>query len=147
MKPDITFVLARVLGPVLVAAGVMLITQTTRIAATMMGLLANDALLVLVGFLSLMIGLGLIVLHQRWSSFSAIIVSVLGWAFVVRGLSALFAPLFMHRGAEWILAHPQSLPIAGCVAALIGVWLTYAGYIAGTLRVDTSGELGDPRRS
>lgn len=146
MKPDTTFVLARVLGPVLIAAGVMLITQTHRVISVMMGFLANDPLLVFAGFLSLMIGLGLIVLHQRWSSFSAIVISVLGWAFVLRGVGALFAPQFLHRGAEFILATPMALPIVGCVTALIGVWLAYAGYIAGTLRVETASELGDPRR-
>jgi len=146
MKPDITFMLARVLGPLLIAAGVMLITQTTRMVSAMMGVMADDGQLVLIGFLSLAIGLGLIVMHQRWSNFSAILISILGWAFLVRGLSALFAPQFLHAGAQWVLTTPQALPIAGCVAALLGVWLSYAGYIAGTLRVETAGELGDPRR-
>lgn len=146
MKPDVTFILARILGPVLIAGGVMLITQTTRIVSVMMGFLGNDTLLVFVAFLSLMVGLGLIALHNRWNSISAIIISVISWSFLVRGLLALFAPHWLHSGAQWILTNPLSLPIAGCVTALIGVWLSYAGYIAGTLRVDTSGELGDPRR-
>lgn len=146
MKSDTTFVLARVLGPALIAGGVMLITQTQRIVSVMMGLLTNDTLLVFVGFLSLMIGLGLIVAHQRWNSFSAIVISVLGWTFVLRGVGSLFAPQLLHRGAEFILTTPVALPIAGCVTALVGVWLSYAGYIAGTLRVETAGELGDPRR-
>ncbi|HRO03401.1 MAG TPA: hypothetical protein PLS69_07345 [Terricaulis sp.] len=147
MKPDVTFVLARVLGPLLIAAGVMLITQTTRIVGAMMGIMADDAELVLAGFLSLTIGLGLIVLHQRWNSFSAILISILGWAFLARGVMALFAPQFLHAGAQWILSNPNVLPIVGCVAALLGVWLSYAGYIAGTLRVEIAGgELGDPRR-
>jgi hypothetical protein len=28
------------------------------------------------------------------------------------------------------------MPIAGCVIALLGVWLSYTGYIAGTLRAE-----------
>jgi hypothetical protein len=146
MKPDVTFILARVLGPVLIIAGVLLITQTQRVLAAMMGFLANDALLMLIGFVNLAIGLGLIALHQRWSSFSAIVISVLGWAFALRGAAALLAPQLMHRGADFILANPVALPIAGCLTALVGVWLAYAGYIAGTMRVDSGGELGDPRR-
>jgi len=136
MKSDITFIIARVFGPVLIIAGVLLITQTDRIVTAMMGFLANDTLLLLVGFLSLMIGLTLIALHQRWNNFSAIIISVLGWAFVLRGAAALLAPHFLHRGAEFILTHAVALPIAGCVTALIGVWLAYAGYIGGFMRTD-----------
>lgn len=146
MKPDVTFILARVLGPVLIVAGVLLITQSARVLSAMMGFLASDALMLFAGFLSLMIGLGLIALHQRWNNFSAIVISVLGWAFALRGALALLAPQFLHRGADFILATPLTLPIAGCVTALIGVWLTYAGYIAGVLRVETAGALGDPRR-
>lgn len=146
MKPDTTFILARVLGPTLIAAGVLLITQADRVITAMLGFLGNDALLLFVGFLSLMIGLGLIALHQRWNSFSAIVISLLGWVFVARAALALFAPGFLRDGADFILANPMALPIAGCVTALIGVWLAYAGYIAGTLRVETAGELGDPRR-
>ena len=91
-------------------------------------------------------GAELIALHQRWNSFSAIVISLLGWLFVARSALALFAPGFLRDGADFILANPMALPIAGCVTALIGVWLSYAGYIAGTLRVETAGELGDPRR-
>lgn len=146
MKPDVTFILARVLGPVLILAGVLLITQTPRVINAMMGFLASDALMMFAGFLSLMIGLGLVALHQRWDGVSAILISVLGWMFVLRGAVALLAPQFLEQGAEWILANRIALPIAGCVTALIGVWLAYAGYIAGTMRVDRGGELGDPRR-
>ena len=147
MKPDTTFILARVLGPVLIVGGVMLITQTTRIVGVMMSFLGNDALLVFIAFLSLMIGLGLIALHNRWNGISAALISLISWSFVARGLLSLFAPQALHSGAQWMLTNPLILPIAGCVTALVGVWLAYAGYIAGTLRVETAGELGDPRRS
>lgn len=147
MKPDVTFILARVLGPVLIVAGALLISQTTRVVAAMMGFLSNDALLMSAGFLSLMIGLGLIALHQRWDGISAIIISLLGWLFALRGALVLLAPQFLHTGAQWILTYPMVLPIAGCVTALVGVWLAYAGYIAGTMRVDRGGGPGPTRRS
>jgi hypothetical protein len=145
MKPDVTFILARVLGPVLIVAGVLLITQTARVLSGMMSLLSNDGLLMFVGFITLMMGLGLIALHQRWNGISAILISLLGWLFTLRGAVLLLGPDLIHQGARFILATPIALPVAGCVTALIGVWLTYSGYIAGTLRVDPS-ELGDPRR-
>ena len=143
MKPDVTFILARVLGPVLIVAGALAIAQTARVVSAMMGVLSNDALLMFAGFFSLMIGLGLMALHQRWDGISAIVISVLGWVFALRGALVLLAPQFAHAGAQWIFTHPMVLPIAGCVTALVGVWLAYAGYIAGTMRVDQ----GNSRRS
>jgi hypothetical protein len=138
MKLDTTFVLARVIGPVLLFAGVLLITQPARMLSAMTGFISSDALLVLAGFITLIIGLGLVALHQRWDGFTAGFLSVLGWAVTLRGAMLLLAPELVRRAAGFVLTHANALPIAGLVLALIGVWLTYAGYIAGTLRVETA---------
>ncbi len=147
MRPDVTFILARMLGPLLIIGGILLITQTARILSVTTDFLSNDALLLLSGFIELILGLGVVTLHQRWNSFTAFIVSLLGWVILIEGMLLLFAPEMMREAANTILIYARAFPILGCVLALLGVWLTYAGYIAGTLRVETSGgELGDPRR-
>ncbi|MEZ5995556.1 MAG: hypothetical protein R3C25_07350 [Hyphomonadaceae bacterium] len=138
MKTDYTFVLARVLGPLLAIAGLMLITQSARMHAALTGFLLDEALLMFAGFVTLALGLMLVAFHQRWDSVTPSIISILGWLLTLRGAALLLAPDLVRRAAGFVDAQPNILPIAGCVLALIGVWLTYAGYVAGTLRVDTS---------
>ncbi len=138
MKPDTTFILARILGPLLVVAGVMLISQHARMRAMLGDFLGDDALMAFAGFTTLAIGLALIALHQRWDSISAGIISVLGWIMLARGAVLLLAPSLVRDAAFYVLTQPNIMPIAGCVIALIGVWLSYAGYIAGTLRAESS---------
>lgn len=137
MKPDTTFILARAIGPVLILFGALLITQPGRMLSAMTAFISNDGLLLLTGFVTLVVGLALIALHQRWDGFTAGFISVLGWAITLRGAMLLLTPTLVERAAGFVLEHATVLPIAGCVVALIGVWLTYAGYIAGTLRVET----------
>ncbi len=137
MKSDATFLIARVLGPLLIIGGVLLITQTARLLSAMTDFLASDALLLLAGMMDLVIGLSLIALHQRWNSFSAFIISAMAWIISIEGALLLLAPQVIQDAAGLFLAYAKALPILGCVLALIGVWLTYAGYIAGTLRVET----------
>lgn len=137
MKPDTTFILARAIGPVLIIAGALLITQPARMLSAMTAFISNDGLLVLTGFFTLLLGLGLVAVHQRWDGFTAGFISVLGWVLTLRGFILLTAPALVERAAGFVLEHATLLPIAGLVTALIGVWLTYAGYIAGTLRVET----------
>ena len=62
--------------------------------------------------------------------------SVFGVTFVIRGGIMLLAPDLILIAANFVDSQPQAIPIGGCVAALLGVWLTYTGYIAGMLRFD-----------
>ncbi len=136
MKPDVTFILARIIGPLFAVAGVMLISQHARMRAMLGDFLGNDALMVLAGFTTLAVGLGLIALHQRWDTITAGIISVIGWLMLVRGALLLLAPALVRDAGVYVITQPIVMPIAGCVIALLGVWLSYTGYIAGTLRAE-----------
>lgn len=138
MKPDTTFIAARIIGPLLVVAGVMLITQPHRMLAALSSFMLDPATFMLAGFVSLGAGLVLVVLHNRYDSITAVIVSAVGWLMTLRGGVILLAPSVVTSGAELVSRTPNFMPIVGCVMALLGVWLSYTGYIAGTLRVETS---------
>ena len=137
MKPDSTFIAARIVGPLLVVAGVMLITQSHRMMAALGSFMLDPATFMLAGFLSLAAGLALLTLHNRYDSLTAIIVSAVGWLMALRGGVVLLAPTLVTTAADFISRTPNALPLVGCVMALLGVWLSYTGYIAGTLRVET----------
>ncbi len=137
MRLDPTLVAARILGPLFVLAGILLITQPERAISLIGGYLADDSLLNLSAFISLIIGLTLVTFHQRWDTVTAAIISMIGWLLLARGGVMLLAPLdLVKQGLSFILDRRQIVPIGGCGAALLGVWLTYTGYIAGMLRFD-----------
>jgi hypothetical protein len=138
MKPDTTFIIARIIGPLCVVAGMMLISEHARMRAMIGDFLGNDALMAFTGFTMLALGLTLLALHQRWDSITAAIVSLIAWLTLARGVVLLLRPSLVRDAGVYVLTQPLVMPIAGCVIALIGVWLSYAGYIAGTLRAETS---------
>lgn len=138
MRHDSTLVAARILGPLLIVAGIMFITQTQRMRTSLAGFLLNDEVMITGGFLSLILGLALVTFHNRWDTISGGIISVIGYIMAIRGAVLLLAPQVMNDGADIIMRQPNFLPIIGCLMALLGVWLAYTGYISGTLRVDTS---------
>ena len=137
MKTDYTFVLARVFGPLMAVAGLMLIMQPARMRTTLVSFIIDDALLMFAGFMTLGLGLLLVAVHQRWDSFTACFISLIGWLMLIRGGVLLLAPDLVRQAVQYIDAQPMLFPITGCAVALIGVWLTYSGYVAGTLRADT----------
>lgn len=138
MQQDETYVAARIIGPLLIATGIAAIAQPERMMAGMADFIENDGLTYLAGFVTLALGLTLVTLHRRWHSITAIIISLIGWIAVVRGLLLLLAPVLIRDAAIYVINNSNLVPIAGCVFALIGVYLSYSGYIAGTLRVDTT---------
>jgi hypothetical protein len=72
------------------------------------------------------------VFHQYWRGLSAVLISLFGWLLALRGLVLLAAPELFARAA--VAASTGSVLravqfIFGFVA-LIGLWLTYTGWIA-----------------
>lgn len=134
MRHDSTLVLARVVGPILIVAGILLITQPGRIITSLGGYLLNDALLILAAFVSLVLGLAIVTYHHRWDTVSGIFISLIGYVLTLRGALLLLAPQVIHDAAMFVTTQPHVFPIGGCALALLGVWLAYVGYISGTLR-------------
>jgi drug/metabolite transporter (DMT)-like permease len=135
MKLDPTLVAARILGPLFALAGIMLIIAPDRAIASAQAF-SISPLLSMGAFVTLTIGLVLVALHQRFETVTASIITLIGWLCVARGGVMLLAPNLIEESADFISRNRQAVPIAGCVAALLGVWLTYTGYVAGMLRFD-----------
>ncbi|MBY0564362.1 MAG: hypothetical protein K2P58_09260 [Hyphomonadaceae bacterium] len=134
MRHDSTLVLARVVGPVLIIAGILLITQPDRVITSLGSYLLNDAVLILAAFMSLILGLAIVTYHPRWDTVSGIFISLIGYVLTLRGVVLLLAPQIMHDAVMFVTTQPHVFPIGGCAVALLGVWLAYVGYISGTLR-------------
>ncbi len=137
MKPDITFILARIIGPVFIVAGIMLISEHARMRAMIGDFLGSDALMAFTGFTLLFVSLTMLALHQRWDTITGALISVISWVTLARGALLLLRPSLVRDAGVYAVTQPLVMPIAGCVIALIGVWLSYSGYIAGTLRAET----------
>ena len=78
----------------------------------------------------LLVGLLIIAHHQYWSGLSAILISLFGWFLALRGLVLLVAPQLYARGAAAAQSMMRTTQIALGLLALIGLWLTFFGWIA-----------------
>jgi len=140
MKPDVTYIAARILGPLMIAVGVAFITQSGAMLSAAGDFMGTNAMRVLAGMIGMGAGLTIVVLHPRWDNITAILVTLTGWVLLVDGMLHLLAPNLLREGFLFVTGNPQFIPVTGCVVALAGVWLSYSGYIAGTLRVDVADE-------
>jgi vacuolar-type H+-ATPase subunit I/STV1 len=94
------------------------------------GFLHNPSLLLILGLISLAIGLAMVLAHNIWSGGAlAVVVTIVGWIALIKGLFFLY--LLPYVGAERLLRalhHPQLFYVCMAPSLAIGIYLTYGGY-------------------
>jgi hypothetical protein len=121
---------ARVIGPFLVMTTTIVAIRAPNMATMVTAFFANEALVWMTGGLLLFGGLLIIAHHQYWSGLAAILISLFGWYLALRGLVLLAAPQLIANGAAAALNWAPVVQAGFGLLALIGLWLTYAGWIA-----------------
>jgi hypothetical protein len=95
------------------------------------------------GALLLMWGSVIIAFHQYWRSVAAVLVSLLGWFLAIRGIFILAIPDVYDSAGKSL--EQNALPLVRAIfagLALIGLYLTYVGWVAkpaGQDRPDAAG--------
>jgi len=89
----------------------------------------NEATMLFLGMVSLIIGLAMILSYNVWDKNWQIIITILGWLSLIKGLAVLFVPEYIKK---WIkkMENAPFLPIALVVAIFIGLIITYLGFTA-----------------
>lgn len=81
------------------------------------------------GTMILILGVAMVVSHNVWVKNWQVVITVLGWMSLIKGLSLLFFPEFVKKWANKI-KDAQWLPIAFVVITFLGLAITYLGFTA-----------------
>lgn len=120
---------ARVLGPFLTIVTALIIYRLPTMAETFTDFFANEAMVWITGAMLLLSGLIIIAFHQYWRTLAAALVSLFGWFLALRGAVLLIAPNLIIRGGEAMMPHQTLLRLSFGLLTLIGLYLTYVGWI------------------
>jgi hypothetical protein len=106
----------------------MMIRKPTIMPA-IVGLLHDSPLMFIFGLVMLAAGLAMVLAHNVWSGASAVIVTLVGWASLIKGLLLLF--LTPEAEANLVLRNLRYQDLFYVYAGsslVIGLYLTYAGF-------------------
>ncbi len=125
--------IARLMGPLLLVLGVgMLIGLLGHGEAEYMtmlrGFMADIPLIIVFGMLTLVAGLAIVNAHNLWVPDWRVIVTVLGWLAIVRGVVAILFPIKVHEMGETVMASPTGPTTGAIIALVLGGILTWMGY-------------------
>jgi hypothetical protein len=125
---------ARVIGPYLLIVPTIVAVRapSASMETILSAFFQNDALVWIAGGLLLFLGLLIIAHHQYWSSPAAVGISLFGWFLALRGVVLLAAPQLIAGGAAAALNMIPVVQIGFGILMLVGLWLTFVGWIAKT---------------
>lgn len=127
---DTTRRFARVLGPFFTIVSVTVVTRTPDMRQLLAEFGASAIWPWVTGAFVLLGGVIVVALHPHWRGAAAVIVSLLGWMMVLRGILLLaFPDTFLSIAEHSIGAEPLWRTVFGAFA-VIGLYLVYVGWIA-----------------
>ncbi|HTX94645.1 MAG TPA: hypothetical protein VME67_07255 [Mycobacterium sp.] len=125
---DRTRFFCRALGPFLVVVDVTAVARASDMQVLLSQFEANSLWTWVTGAFILLFGLMMVAAHQYWRGAPAIIVSLLGWLIVLRGLLLFAFPTVFVSVANSMIG-AQAWWVTLCVIfALVGLYLAYVGW-------------------
>ncbi len=129
MSPRTLF-LSRLIGLYCILVALSMMTRRQVTVETVEALLRNPSMMLILGVITLTAGLAMVLGHNIWSGGGlAVVVTLVGWITLIKGLLFLFLPPQMEAGLFLGQLHYQKLfYLYGAISLVFGVYLAYGGF-------------------
>lgn len=121
---------ARVAGPFLILLSITVFLRYETLPMLLPSLMQDAPLVLITGIWTLMIGIIFFTAHHHFSSAPAIVLTILAIMLIVRGALLMVFPEPLITMAAYMTQAPLVMLIATAVALLLGLWLSFVGWIA-----------------
>jgi hypothetical protein len=120
--------LAKLMGPIYLVVALGILINQDHFRAIAKEVAASPALFYLTGVIALIIGGLIVLLHDVWSGWP-IVVTLIGWAAIAKGVVRTLAPGWAVETVSKIIDSPNAVTATGLVALALGAFLTAMGYV------------------
>jgi hypothetical protein len=125
----LTKFLAKLMGLWIVLAVLSMVANRQATIATMNALFADPALVFVTGVFTLVIGLAVVLAHNRWHGGALpVIVTTYGWAALIKGLLLLCLPPSAQTRFYEALDFQQFFYVYLVISLALGSFLIYGGF-------------------
>jgi hypothetical protein len=119
--------IARLIGPVFAVIGVAVLVNTSYYVELTAEASHVPTLIYLYGLMVLAAGIAMLNFYRAWTRDWRVIVTILGWLFVIGGVIRILLPQVVERLAP-TLGSPSGLLAAGVFVFVVGGYLTFEAY-------------------
>jgi uncharacterized protein YjeT (DUF2065 family) len=121
--------IARMIGPIALLMGLALAFNPAAYRTLTEEFLASYAMIFLAGLMALAAGLAIVLTHNVWTADWRVLITILGWLFVISGIARTAAPQRAAAMGRRVLAYPAALRIGAAVDLVLGALLCFFGYL------------------
>jgi len=120
--------LGRVLGLYMIIVGFFYLCRRDYIQKAAEHIFENDSLVIITAVISLIIGLLIVVGHNVWSLNWTVVITILGYLSLIKGLVRLFIPHHTDKRILMKLLSRDNPIYLGIICLIIGLFLSYEGF-------------------
>jgi len=121
---------ARLVGPLFVAIGLGILINPSFYNGAIIEAVHSPTLVYLSGIASLLAGLAVLNAHRTWTADWRVIVTILGWLFVIGGVIRIVLPGVIENIWLTVYSGPNALIVVAVIVLVVGAFLSFRGYRA-----------------
>jgi len=120
--------IAKIIGPLFIIVAVGLLLNLKYYQRVLEEFAKSPALLYLGGFNAFIFGILIVLFHNVWQLQWPVVITILGWMGLIKGVALLVFPDVMARLSSRYTKSSTSLIVQSAVILVLGVFLTVMGY-------------------
>ena len=123
---DTSLFLAQFFGLYFVIVGIAMLVRF-KLMTELMTKMASREFIYLSGFVTLLMGIPLVLLHNVWDGSWRVIITILAWITLFKGISRIFFPEVVAGWSKKIFQNTKSLQFLLWILIIFGLYLLYIG--------------------
>jgi len=128
---ETSILLARIIGPLFLVVGVGIFINLEHYRRMLADFGHSPLQIYVSGMTALLVGLIVVAFHNVWEWGWPVIITVLGWAMVLKGAIRIVAPRLVAERSERYGRNTNVVMTSAIVVLVLGGVLTYFGYVPG----------------
>ena len=124
MTMEISIFFARLWGSFFIIFGLLFII--TRQLGKTIEMTDDKAFVISTGYITLIMGLVTVILHNVWIASWEVVITILGWSTLIKGISKIGFPEQIHKQAQ---RFKKKQWLSSIFLILLGAWLMWMSFI------------------
>lgn len=121
---EVSTFLARFLGSFYVIFGLLFLGA--KFLGRVIEMTEDKAFVVSTGYISLLLGLATVVLHNVWVADWRLAITLLGWSTLIKGIMKIGFPEFIHKQAQLFKSYQT---VEAVIVLLLGSFLLWMSFL------------------
>jgi predicted RND superfamily exporter protein len=118
------------MGVYLLTVGMSMVFQKKRFLEILDEMTNSRAMLYVLGFIAMLLGLLVVLTHHIWTGgFFPLVVTLMGWVMFLKGLTLLFVSTEETQLLMRVMKLEPFMWLYAVIAFVLGAYLTYGGFV------------------